>query len=208
MNDWTGNSHSTFVTLGASNHTPEEREINDYYATDPKAIKLLLKLEEFDNNIWEPACGEGHLSKVLEDAGYNVLSTDLIDRGYGTGNIDFLNENIITSQGLFKGDIITNPPYKYAKQFVERALEVIPEGHKVAMFLRIQFLEGSARGELFDAYPPKIIYVARKRLDCAKNGNFDLHNKGAQAYCWFVWEKGWIGDPIIKWFNKGEQLDN
>ena len=64
-------------------------------------------------------------------------------------------------------DIITNPPYKIAKEFVEHALEVITEGHKVAMFLKLTFLESKKRRELFEKYPPKVIYVSSSRLQCA-----------------------------------------
>lgn len=83
------NEHGVFVTLGASNHTMNSRAENDYYATDPRAVELLLEKEEFSNNIWECACGEGHISKALKQNGYEVLSTDLIDRGYGTGGGGF-----------------------------------------------------------------------------------------------------------------------
>jgi hypothetical protein len=89
--DWTGNSRSTHATLGARNYALNEREQNDYYATEPKALELLLGAEEFDPFIWECACGEGHLAKVLEKHGYIVRATDLIDRGYSTEPpIDFL----------------------------------------------------------------------------------------------------------------------
>ena len=116
--DWTGNDHSIYVTLGASNHSPEEREEHDYYATHPKAVELLLEQEKFYNEIWEPACGEGHVSKVLESNGYKVYSSDLIYRGYGNlGSIDFLKFE--TNKEL-KMDIVTNPPYSYAKDFVEK----------------------------------------------------------------------------------------
>ena len=86
--DWIGNKKSSYVQLGASNHSNKDREINDYYATDPKALEIFLdKLNEdkfeLHNKIWEPACGEGHLSNVLLKSGYNVLSSDLINRGYG-----------------------------------------------------------------------------------------------------------------------------
>ena len=64
--DWTGNTHSTMVILGASNHGQHERETHDYYATEPKAVELLLNEESF-SNVWECACGEGHLAKVLEE---------------------------------------------------------------------------------------------------------------------------------------------
>lgn len=197
--DWVGNSNSIYKTLGASNHTDKERQSEDFYATEPRAAELLLELEEFNENIWECACGQGDLAKVFVEHGHNVISTDLIDRGYGEGGIDFLQ-----CTEVFDGDIITNPPYKYAKEFVEKALELVPEGHKVAMFLKLQFLEGKARRELFEKYPPKTVYVASGRLLCAKNGDFEGMKAGggsAVAYCWYVWTKGFKGAPTIKWFN-------
>ena len=199
MKDWTGNQKSIFVCNGASNHTDEERQTHDYYATEPRALELLLELETFSPVIWECACGEGHLSNVLLDRGYRVISSDLIDRGYGRGGIDFLN-----CSRSFDGDIITNPPYKYAKEFVEHALELVTEGHKVVMFLKLTFMESKARRELFEKYPPKTIYVSSSRLQCAKNGDFEKYGKGvgtAVAYAWYVWEKGYSGETTVKWFN-------
>ena len=76
-------SSKVFKTLGSSSHTADERAANDYYATDPQAVEMLLALESFAPLIWEPACGEGHISKVLTANGYEVISTDLIYRGYG-----------------------------------------------------------------------------------------------------------------------------
>ncbi len=200
MKDWKGNSNSIYKMLGSSNHTDKERQNEDYYATDPKAAKLLLELETFSPQIWECACGEGHLSKVFINAGYVVKSTDLFDRGFGETGIDFL---AIDNQ-TWNGDIITNPPYRYAQEFIEKALLIIPEGNKVAMFLKIQFLEGKGRKELFRTQPPKYIYVSSSRLLCAKNAEFDKMIAGggsAVAYCWFVWHKGYKGDTILKWFN-------
>ena len=168
----------------AGNSRHLDAEPNDYYATDPKAAKLLLELETFSENIWEPACGEGHISKVLEEYGYKVYSTDLIERGYGTGGIDFLE-----SSDVFQGDIITNPPYKHARGFVEKALASVPVGNKVAMFLKLTFLEGQARRELFREYPPQTVYVSSARLQCGKNGMFT--GKSAVAYAWYVWQKGY-----------------
>lgn len=196
--DWTGNKNSTFKTLGSSHHSEHDREENDYYATEPRAVSMLLDLENFNVDIWEPACGEGHIAKVLEDF-HCVKSTDLIDRGYGLHGIDFLNQTEI-----FNGDIITNPPYKFAKEFIEKALSLIPEGNKVAMFLKLQFLEGKGRKKMFIENPPIRIWVSSSRLICAMNGKFnDLRISGGSvaAYAWYIWEKGFKGDPIIKWFN-------
>lgn len=187
-----------FTPLGSSNHVPEERERFDYYATDPKAVEMLLELETFAPLIWEPACGEGHISKVLEAHGHEVVSTDLIYRGYGNPEpLDFLNE---TLDG-FEGDIITNPPYSAGLDFVQRALERVRPGGKVAMFLKVQFLEGQKRGVFFMTYPPRTVYISRSRLTCYKNGNSRVRHNSAVAYAWYVWEKGFHGDPVIRWFN-------
>lgn len=139
MKDWTGNSKSIYTPLGASNHTEHEREKDDYYATEPKAIELLLEVEKFSPIIWECAVGGGHLAQVLVNKGYEVIGTDLIYRGYGDKeSLNFLEETLDN----FEGDIITNPPYKYALEFVQKALDSVQVGRKVAMFLKLQFLEG------------------------------------------------------------------
>ena len=147
--DWTGNSKATFATLGASSHSLAERQQQDYYATDPIAAELLLQHEKFDGPIWEPACGEKHLSGVFEQHGYEVRNSDLVQR-CECEQLDFLHSN----HQPWYGDIITNPPFRYAQQFVEQSLRVVCDGHKVAMFLRIQFLEGKERRKLFDITPP------------------------------------------------------
>jgi hypothetical protein len=194
--DWTGTSKSVFRNIGASNHSEYEREQYDYYATEPKALELLLELETF-NNVWECACGEGHLSGVLKNHNIHSRSSDLIDRGYGE-KFDFLS---IENQE-WRGDIITNPPYKYSQRFIEKALDIIPTGNKVAMFMGIQFLEGKGRKHFYKANPPKTIYISSSRLNCARNGDFEkFKQNSARCYAWYIWEKGHKGDTILKWFN-------
>ena len=201
MKDWNGNSNSIYKTLGASNHTEQEREENDYYATDPIAIDKLLKEESISEYVWECACGEGHMVKRLKEYGHFVRASDIVNRmGYGEQEIlDFLS----VGSCVPVYDIVTNPPYKYAKEFVLKALDLTAEGHNVCMFLKLTFLEGKARyQELFSKYPPKNIYVFSERVMCAKNGDFEKMKAGggsAVAYAWFVWEKGFDGQTIIKW---------
>lgn len=199
--DWTGNKNSIFKTLGASNHTEKERQNEDYYATDPIAVDVLIKDGGvvFDKPIWECSCGEGHLSERLKQYGCEVRSTDLIDRGYGKGEVDFLTYN-----KTWDGDILTNPPYKYAKEFIEHAMDIIQDGCRVFMFLKVQFLEGKGRKELFKKYPPKCVYVSSSRILCAKNAQFDEMRAGggsAVAYAWYEFEKGYTGKTILKWIN-------
>lgn len=192
-----GNSKSMYVTLGASNHSKGIREEHDFYATEPKATELLCEVEKFNSFILEPCCGAGDISKVLESNGYKVESFDLIGRGYGKVK-DFL---VDTYDIKGKFDIVTNPSYSIAEKCVRRALEIVPQGCKVAMFLKLQFLEGKARKKLFEEANPYRVYVSSSRLQCAKNGDFQKYGNNAQAYAWFVWIKGYSGDTVIKWIN-------
>ena len=113
--------------------------------------------------------------------------------------IDFLATVTPPISGM---DIVTNQPYSLAKEFVEHALDISDDGRKVAMFLKIQFLEGKSRRELFEKYPPKTIYVSSGRLRCAMNGDFESSkNANAICYAWYIWVKGYIGDTVVKWIN-------
>lgn len=180
------------------------REENDFYATDPNAI---IKAKDFfqsinlNHDVWECACGEGHLSKALTNLGYNVKNSDIIDRGYGE-RLDFLN-----CQDKWHGDILTNPPFKFASQFIEHAMTLLDEGGLAVFFLKIQFLETKKRAEIFKKYGLKYVGVNSERVCCAKNGEFNQYFKqdengvykgGTQLYCWFVFQKGYQGDPVIK----------
>lgn len=192
--DWVGNNKSTFVTLGASNHSDRPRQEHDYYATSPKAIDLLNTIMPLSGvGVWEPACGGGHLSARMIELGALVTSTDLYDRGYGMAGIDFLS-----TTKLLASVIVTNPPYKYAKEFVEHGLELGVD--KLAMFLKLTFLEGQNRRKLFDEYPPKTVAVFSKRIQVAINGDPDMFLKSSAAcYAWFIWEKGFSSNPEVTW---------
>jgi hypothetical protein len=189
--DWIGTSKGTFQAIGT--HGIKEREQHDFYATQPIAIDGLLSIETFNRNIWECACGEGHLSKRLEEKGYTVMSSDLVNRGYGE-QFDFMER-----LRPWDGDIITNPPYYHAQQFVTRAIENVkfyPDA-KVAMLLRLLFLEGQERGRWYKTNPPAVVGVFSKRITCAMNGNFEGLT-GTIAFAWFIWKKH-EGDTIVKW---------
>ena len=197
IKDWTGNSKAVYSTLAASNHSDTDRENNDYYATPPKAIEELLKRERFNHYIWECAVGGGHIAEVLKQNGYDVKCSDIIDRGYTDTEVaDFLHTE--RDKNDFARDIITNPPYSMATEFVKHALDISMDSTKVAMFLKIQFLETKKRYELFEEYPPKKIYVFVNRVNCGKNGVFGKESS-AVCYCWFVWEKGYQDKPIVDW---------
>ena len=116
-----------------------DREKNDFYPTPENATESLLDRQKFDGDIWECACGDGAMSKVMESYRYNVLSTDLIDRGYGQSGIDFLLETQKVD------NIVTNPPFSLAMEFTLKALELAR--NKVVMLSKVSYLEGLERRE-------------------------------------------------------------
>lgn len=182
----------------AQRDDPENREENDFYPTHPSATRALLRVETFTGPIWEPACGEGDISRVLTEAGYEVVSSDLIDRGFGDVGVDFLRQ--FRSRGH---DIITNPPFKLAMPFVNAALQHSPG--KVAMFLRLAFLEGQRRGPWFQRSPLKRVWVCSSRIPMARGRLAqDDEGHGVLAFAWFVWERGHEGEPTIGWLDAAD----
>ena len=196
--------NKVYTTLGASNHSLDDRANYDYYATDPEALTKFLKAIEKDNitinqNIWECATGENHLKNRLVEHGYNVVGTDIINRNNSVDDImDFL---VIEENPYPNHDILTNPPYKYSLEFLKKGLDLIETGEKIIMILKIQFLEGKKRYEFFKKQKPRYVYIHSRRVHCAKNGNFEdkKQNNSAVCYAWFIFEKGFKGDTIIRW---------
>lgn len=183
-----------FKSIGAK--SKDERQPEDFYATEPMAAKLLLEVEDFKYDIWEPCCGMGHLSEVIERHNYNVISSDIVYRGYKDTHI----VNVLDVQEN-KYDVITNPPYRNAQEIIEHLIKISDDKVKIAMFLKVLFLESGKRREFFEKYPPKTIYVCSKRIACAKDGDFTKYGHSAIAYAWYVWEVGYKGDTIVKWIN-------
>ena len=191
--------------IGSSAHSAEDRQPDDFYATDPVALHLFLRALDrdrikLDTNIWECACGNGVLSLELSQQGYRVFSTDIVQRRDAASMlIDFVNDPL----PRWEGDILTNPPYKYANEFLLRALDCILEENLVVLFLRLQFLEGIKRRELFKIAPPRWVYIHSARVHTFKNGDLK-YAKSSSAVCfaWFVWQKGYQGEPTIRWIDR------
>lgn len=198
----------TFRLIGT--HGDKQREQDDFYATDPLAIDELLKVETFSHDVWECACGMNHLAYALAKHGYSVRMSDIKKR-IDDDRIEIINFLSVTNEvkNHWGGDIITNPPFKYAKDFVLKALSLIDEGNKVAMFLKLIFLEGKDRyDKLFSIHPPKRIHVFTKRVRCDIDGDFTKNESSAVCYAWFIWEKGYKGKPTIDWINVGSSETN
>lgn len=170
--------------------TSAGRPDHDFYPTPRNATVALLEAEKFEGDIWEPACGDGAISRVLEEYGHTVRSTDLIDRGYGEGGHDFLWATDTAT------NIITNPPFTLGQEFVEKALACTTG--KVAILAKLQFLEGAKRKKMFETLPLKSVYVFSKRLTMTRNGE-KMKNSGMLAFMWLVFEHGYEGKPTVGW---------
>lgn len=194
--DWTGNSHSVFTPLGASSHSTRSRASRDFYGSPPSIITDLLAKHRIPHMpIWECAAGELNLVEPLEAAGYEVVTSDIIERN---AKLDYV-EDFLATKELRAPIVLTNPPYSEAKEFILHAIELGAE--YVYMFLKTTFLETQSRyEELFSIYPPKEVWVFSKRVQVALNNDPEEFKKSsAVSYCWFIWEKGFKGDPTIHW---------
>jgi len=179
----------------AQTDDPANREKDDLYPTWPAATRAMLGVETFNGAIWEPACGEGDMSRELEGAGYEVVSTDLVERGYGEARVDFLMEWETRAP-----NIVTNPPFKMAQDFVSHALKLTTG--KVAMFLRLAFLEGVERGEWFPRTPLARVWVMSRRVPMQRGRLSEAGDgHGVIAFAWFVWEHGYNGAPVLGWLD-------
>ncbi|MEY2653737.1 MAG: Sphingobium phage Lacusarx [Pseudomonadota bacterium] len=167
--------------LGPARYTREEL---DLYETPAWCTRTLLDHLAFQR-VWEPACGLGAISKVLEAEGIDVASTDVVDRGYGS-ELDFLVDGHETSR-----DIITNPPYSLADDFVRQALK-LTERHQagVAMLMRHEWDAGVTRDDLLvpgSRYWGKLVLTDRPRWFADSSG------RPRHAYAWYIWS----GKPVL-----------
>lgn len=180
------------------NRLHPRRAAFEFYPTPPEAVRALLSVEAFDGPIWEPACGDGAISKVLLAAGHQVVSTDITDHGFGEAGIDFLAQTRPRAR-----HIITNPPYGrgLADRFVGRALLLTRQtGGSVAMLLNLNSLCHPSRHAKFIHTPPRAIY-AIDDLVCFPNGRPSeaTQHLREQRYCWVVWTHGYSGRPAFWW---------
>jgi hypothetical protein len=172
---------------------PHAERGRDLYSTPAVAVEALLRVEKLPHTIWEPAAGRGAIVNVLRSAGHEVVASDIYDYGFPlhfTGN--FL-EAIDLPTGA--ETIITNPPYKHAEAFVERALELAP---LVIMLLRLAFLESERRCSILENCGLARVHVFRKRLPMFhRDGWTGPKANSGMAFCWMVWDCTHHGPTVI-----------
>jgi hypothetical protein len=167
----------------------------DFFPTPPWATFALIDNESFKGDLWECACGDGTMSRVLEETGCPIYSSDLHNRGYGEAGHDFLDTTRTAD------NIVTNPPYNCAEGFVASGIKLARR--KFALLLRLAFLEGANRANtIFTNTPPSRVWVFSERITFYPAGA-KVKGGGTTAYGWFIWDKESTSKAELHWFKPG-----
>ena len=198
-------NYTLIISKTTTSHALSKKAKEDNYAKKPsngfkycfnvRTGFLVLRRKDKIFITGNCAAGENSLTKPLREAGYNVITSDIVKR---RATIDYVEDFLSTTE-LRAPIILTNPPYSEAANFVLHSIELGAE--YIYMFLKTTFLEGQKRYEqLFSQYPPKEIWVFSRREQCAiNNDEREFQKSSAACYAWFIWEKGFRGDPTIHW---------
>lgn len=185
--------------IGTRSASKDERG-DDFYQTPREAIHALMCVEQFSQDIWEPSCGHGAISKPMENAGYRLLLSDMVDRDCGTENgelqriLDFLEtpDDFLLSTGFDDCDIVTNPPFGIVNDYIHHALTV-HRPRKMAMLLNLNAMCGAddaKRNFWMEEWPPARIWVFSRRLPMMHRDGWDGPVSGSQMNtAWFVWQR-------------------
>ena len=181
-----------------SSHHHADRGLDAYFSP-PEAVISLIQIEAryLPKRIWEPAAGDGAIVRPLQAAGFTVVASDLSDYGLEDcrSGVDYLTAKPI--RGV--EGIITNPPYKLAMRFAEKALR---ETDYLALLLRTNFLESTARLQFFRKHQPARIWISSRRLPM-------MHRHGWQGprapsntcFAWFIWDARADQKRVVDWFD-------
>lgn len=190
-----------YKLMGASNHSLTKRAEEDYYSTPLIAVeKLLLELDKLKiklpNIIIEPSVGDGAIAYPFSKKGHTIMAFDIVDRGFPNTNVfDWLK---VSRPNVDNLAVVANFPYKDIQKHTEHSLSILKDGEYLISLAKIQFLEGKARREMFDKFPPKYVLVFSERIKCLANG-VDNGSSSAICFCWYIFEKGYNGMPMIDW---------
>lgn len=184
-----------------------KRNKNDYYQTPYSMTRQLLEVENFEGKILEPCCGAGAIVKVLRDYDKSVDYCDLNNEFSLTGIFknfkDFINDDFDRYD-----NIITNPPYSLANEFILKAKEIT--NNKIAMLLPLNYLHGVTRyNEIYldRKFPLKAVYVFCRYGMLEETIRDDgSYRTGMMVYAWYIWDKDYKGEPIIRWINNNSYV--
>jgi hypothetical protein len=170
------------------------RNAHDWYQEPRRAIDALLDVETFEGVTWDPACGSGNIATAFTDRGMAAFGSDIVDRGYGPRN-DFRTSDWQPHHTI--ENIVTNPPFNAAVDFLNIALNIATE--KVAILQRLSWLEGKARRQIFENTPLARVWVFSSRISMPPGGSDQPAKGGSVAFAWFCWDRSYRGPPTLGW---------
>ena len=189
------------------------RQARDFYPTEPWVTEALCRAMPLvhrgevgepgptNATVWEPACGDGRMARVLAAHGYHVFASDIADYGYGRTGVDFLTCLTLPAMEPPVAAIVTNPPFNLAVPFIQKALNhTCFYGGKVAILQRHEFDAPRSNWSLFAApFAAKLILPRRPRWS-------DSHKASPRfPYAWYLWDWRHQGDPVIRWLPDPEK---
>jgi hypothetical protein len=179
-----------------------ERDQHDWYVEPHECSFTLFELEKFTGPVWDPACGLGRIVSSAQKLGLSSFGSDIVNRG----------EHCVEERNFFESappydfsNIVSNPPFGVAEEFVQRAIDLVPMNGKVAMLLPLVWLSGfsTKRSWLPDSplyrfypisprpsMPPGKVVITGEKV-----GN------GTKDFAWFVWMKGYEGSAEVRFMN-------
>jgi hypothetical protein len=187
-----------------SSHDHSSRGLDAYF-TPPEAVASLLHIERghLPRFLWEPAAGDGAIVRPLREAGYQVTASDIADYGLDDCRTGL---NYLTAKAPPDvGGIVTNPPYKLAVRFAQKAMREVPY---LALLLRTNFLESTNRLPFFREHEPARIWIASRRLPMMhRHGWTGPRAPSNTCFAWFIWDKAAAHKRIVDWFDWKELIE-
>lgn len=189
-----------FAATGKVAHVKLERAENDFLPTPPEPTRALLAAEyprlKCFNKIWEPAAGDGAMVRELRNCGFEVVASDLIDRGCGAVIRDYYDFKTAPAKAMF-----TNPPYTECNWrdgkggWIAHALENLKLEY-MALLLSWNWPAAGGLAELYAKYPPARVYLMRWKIDFTGQGAPPMLN------AWFVWDTKWQGETALRMLDR------
>lgn len=177
-----------------------QRAAQDWYVEPAWCVEALIDAEGFTGSVWDPAAGGGNIARVFRDRGHVAIGTDIVKRDHEIiGHFDFTDPDWLPD-GTLRDNIVSNPPFNLAEEFVRRALQLARL--KVAMLLPLTFLESTGRLALWAKTPLARVLVSAPRISMPPGGMAVKAEGGKKAFAWFVWRHGYRGPPQLGWINK------
>ncbi|WP_347837732.1 hypothetical protein [uncultured Planktomarina sp.] len=191
-----------FKALGKKPKEERPRQPEDFERTPKEGTRAFLAAEGHHlkrfPHIWEAAAGDGAMSREIAAMGFPVVSSDLVDRGMGATIRDFYDFSEPLSPCL-----VTNPPYCEVNwtngkgRWITHAMEELGVEY-MALLLSWNWPGAAGLGQIWGKYPPKRVYLMRFRLDFSGKGS------PPQLNAWFVWERGFTGNPELLMLDHGD----